>query len=135
MGDAWQHQVRWARTIRACRGGGYMGLPVTFATLWAVLAMLTGHVAGGLAVLGIRMLLALISSVFVLKARTGLGMLFLVPLRDLWGVAVWITGVMGRRVYWRDFAMELDCEGKIVESVQSNAVHSGGTSSATIRQP
>ncbi|MBS1834822.1 MAG: bacteriohopanetetrol glucosamine biosynthesis glycosyltransferase HpnI [Acidobacteria bacterium] len=128
--DAWQHQVRWARTIRACRGGGYMGLPATFATLWAVVAMLAGNVTAGLALLGVRMLLALISSVFVLKARTGLPMLLLVPLRDLFAVAVWIAGIAGHRVYWRDFAMSLDGEGRIVQSI-----HSGGTSSATIRQP
>lgn len=128
--DAWQHQVRWARTIRACRGGGYMGLPVTFATLWALVAILTGHLSAGLALLAVRMLLAVISSVFVLRARTGLAMLLLVPLRDLWAVAVWVAGLGGRRVYWRDFAMELDGQGRIVQSI-----HSGGTSSATIRQP
>ena len=31
-----KHQLRWARTIRLSRGGGYAGFPVTFATLWAV---------------------------------------------------------------------------------------------------
>ena len=35
---AWRHQLRWALTIRLSRGGGYAGLPVTFATVWAVLA-------------------------------------------------------------------------------------------------
>lgn len=127
---AWQHQVRWARTIRACRGGGYLGLPVTFATLWAAVAMLAGHVNAAMALLALRMLLAVIASVFVLRARTGLAMLLLVPLRDLWAVAVWVAGLVGRRVHWRDFAMELDSEGRIVKSI-----HSGGTSSATMRQP
>ena len=38
--DVWQHQVRWARTIRVSKFGGYLGLPVTYATLWAVVAAL-----------------------------------------------------------------------------------------------
>ncbi|MGB9604299.1 MAG: glycosyltransferase, partial [Bryobacteraceae bacterium] len=33
--QAWRHQVRWARTVRFCRRGGYLGMPVTMATLWA----------------------------------------------------------------------------------------------------
>ena len=33
--DVWRHQVRWARTIRVSKFSGYLGLPVTFATVWA----------------------------------------------------------------------------------------------------
>ena len=32
--SVWEHQVRWARTIRLSRGA-YLGLPVTNASLWA----------------------------------------------------------------------------------------------------
>ena len=34
--DVWQHQIRWARTIRVSKFWGYLGLPVTFATFWAL---------------------------------------------------------------------------------------------------
>ncbi len=37
--DVWRHQVRWARTIRVSKSWGYLGLPVTFATLWAVVGL------------------------------------------------------------------------------------------------
>jgi ceramide glucosyltransferase len=114
--DAWQHQVRWARTIRACRGGGYMGLPVTFASLWALVGFAAGAVLPALCVFAARMLLALVSSLFVLRARGDLWMLALVPLRDLWSAAVWVAGLMDRRVYWRDFAMELSSDGRILRS-------------------
>ena len=33
--DVWRHQVRWARTIRVSKFGGYLGLPITFAAVWA----------------------------------------------------------------------------------------------------
>ena len=38
----WRHQVRWARTIRVSRGGGYLGLPVTHAGLWIALCLAAG---------------------------------------------------------------------------------------------
>ena len=41
--DVWAHQVRWARTIRVSKFGGYLGLPVTYATLWAVIALAFGQ--------------------------------------------------------------------------------------------
>src|SRR5207237_10461291 len=33
----WQHQLRWARTMRVSRPRGYGGLVLTFALPWAVL--------------------------------------------------------------------------------------------------
>ena len=30
------HQVRWARTVRVSKFWGYVGLPLTFATVWAL---------------------------------------------------------------------------------------------------
>ena len=40
--DVWPHQVRWARTIRVSKFAGYLGLPVTFATVWALVAACAG---------------------------------------------------------------------------------------------
>ena len=42
-GEVWRHQVRWARTIRVSRAGGYAGLPIANATVWALLAAVTGR--------------------------------------------------------------------------------------------
>ena len=39
----WNHQVRWSRTIRVSRPGGYYGYLVTHATLWAMLAFAAGE--------------------------------------------------------------------------------------------
>jgi ceramide glucosyltransferase len=114
--DAWQHQVRWARTIRACRGGGYLGLPVTFAGLWVVIGLAAGATLPAFALLAARMLLALVASLFVLRAATDRWMLLFVPLRDVWSAAVWVAGLAGRHVYWRDFSMELSPDGRIVRS-------------------
>lgn len=110
--DIWRHQVRWARTIRVSRGGllGYLGLPVTFATMWAVI--IGG--SAGLALLGLRLAVAVIAGFGALGDRKALFMLPLAPLRDLWGVAVWAAGLVGSRVVWGDASLVLDREGRIV---------------------
>ena len=113
-GGAFKHQLRWARTIRLSRLGGFLGLPVTFATLWAVDAAIFGHWIGALALLGIRMLAALTGGWFVLRSRAALRDLWLVPLRDLWGVSVWVAALFGDTVEWRGKRLRLDRQGRIV---------------------
>jgi ceramide glucosyltransferase len=41
-----QHQLRWARTYRICRPGGYFASIMTHATLWAVLSLISHGVTG-----------------------------------------------------------------------------------------
>ena len=111
---AWKHQLRWARTVRLSRKGGYLGLPVTFATLWALLAALAGMwwIAGGL--LAIRLAMAITAGWFVLRSEDVLRYCYLIPLRDLWGVAVWAAALFGDTVQWRDRHLKLDGRGRIL---------------------
>ena len=54
-GGVWRHQLRWARTIRVSRTGGYFGYVVTHATLWALVALAAGAWQIAAATLGIRL--------------------------------------------------------------------------------
>src|SRR5262249_38677631 len=36
--DFWEHQLRWARTVRLCRPWSYAGLTLTHGLPWAILA-------------------------------------------------------------------------------------------------
>jgi ceramide glucosyltransferase len=103
--DVWQHQVRWARTIRVSKFWGYVGLPVTFATFWALVC---GNWRAGLALLVVRMAMALIAG-----KKDALRLFFLIPARDLFGVAVWVAGLFGNSVVWRGRRLRLDREGRI----------------------
>jgi ceramide glucosyltransferase len=115
--DVWQHQLRWARTIRVSRGSllGYLGLPVTFATLWAALAVLAGWYLPAAILIALR-LAASAAGALAVSSRASLALLPLVPLRDLFGTAIWIAGLWGRRVIWRDQTLTLDRFGRIVQS-------------------
>jgi ceramide glucosyltransferase len=111
--DVWRHQVRWARTIRVSKFAGYLGLPVTFATVWAVAMAAAGlwELAGAL--IAVRMLMALEAGWFVIRSRDVLKLWWLIPLRDLFGAAVWLAGLFGNTVVWRGRRLRLDREGRI----------------------
>jgi ceramide glucosyltransferase len=113
---AYRHQVRWARTIRLSRGAGYLGLPVTFATLWSAVAALSGLGRSAVVLLMIRMAMALVAGRFALGSEIVAKYFYLIPVRDLCGVAVWLVGLFGNSVEWRGRRLQLDREGKIVKS-------------------
>jgi len=109
----WRHQVRWARTIRVSKGGGYVGLPVTHAGLWALLAAAAGQwwLAGVLCLA--RIASGLATGVLVLKNRAMLLWAPLIPLWDLWAFAVWAAGLAGDTVLWRGRKIKLMSSGRI----------------------
>ncbi len=116
--QTWRHQLRWSRTIRVSRPAGYYGYAVTHATLWSLVAFAAGQWwAGGLA-LAIRVAAGVVVGARILKDRKTLPSFWLIPLRDLFGFAVWLGGAFGRHVDWRGSRLRLDREGRICEKTQ-----------------
>lgn len=109
---AWRHQVRWARTIRLSGGAGYAGLPITYASLWVVIAAILGLWWIALPLLAIRLAMAIVSGWF-LKSADVWKYCYAIPLRDLAGVAVWAAGLFGQTVIWRNQRLRLDGQGRI----------------------
>ena len=116
--DVWRHQIRWARTIRVSKFWGYVGLPITNATLWAAVAFALGAWQIGVALLAVRMLMALESGWFTIRDRDVMRLFWAVPLRDLFAFAVWCVALFGNSVIWRGQRLRLDNEGRIVDSSQ-----------------
>lgn len=111
--QAWHHQVRWARTIRVSRCGGYLGMPLTMATLWALALAAWGHLWAAAGLFALRMMAALVTAAGVLGARLTCTDLLLVPVRDLWGVAIWAAGLAGNTVVWRGQRLRITGDGRI----------------------
>jgi len=109
--DVWKHQVRWSRTIRVSRPAGYLGYLVTQATFWCVIAAALGYWKIALAGEAIRILAALAAMWATGNGR--LHRLAAVPLRDLFGFAVWCGGLMGNTVEWRGLRFNLHRDGTI----------------------
>jgi ceramide glucosyltransferase len=111
------HQLRWARGVRDARVGGYLGLIFTFGFLWALL--LLGASRGALwacdvlaVVLLLRFAVAVVVGRGVLEDRQIMKDAWLIPLRDLLAVMVWIASLGGHTVTWRGDRFRLK-DGKL----------------------
>jgi ceramide glucosyltransferase len=100
------HQLRWARTVRDARPWGYAGLIFTHGLGWA----LVNVAASGVSLLSLwllgascllRLALAIAVGDFVLGDSQVLPSLWLLPLRDLVALGVWVAGFAGNTIVWR----------------------------------
>jgi ceramide glucosyltransferase len=114
--QVWRHQLRWSRTIRVSRSSGYYGYVVTHATLWALAAFAAGQWRAGAAALLLRMIAGVWIGAGILKYRRTAAMFWLIPLRDLFGFAVWLGGLTGDTVDWRGQKLRLRPDGRIRKS-------------------
>jgi ceramide glucosyltransferase len=126
VGAAIRHQLRWARTTRACAPVGYAANIVTHGTTFALAGMLPIAHASALryAAAGAVVLLRLVAAALggrAIKARLG-WTLWLVPLRDLVATALWIASFAGDRVEWRGRTYRLAGDGRLVEVEGEGAV-------------
>jgi ceramide glucosyltransferase len=115
--DFFAHQLRWARGVRDARAGGYFGLAFTFGILWALLAVAASGGAlwswGTLAsTLFLRFALALVMGWKVLRDPQVFRYAWMIPLRDLVAVVVWIVSLGGHTVTWRGDRFKLK-DGKL----------------------
>jgi ceramide glucosyltransferase len=100
------HQLRWARTVRDARPGGYAGLIFTHGLGWALLNLLASGLSPvSLWLLGMSFFLRLSQAMTVgaevLGDRQVLANLWLLPLRDMVQMGVWVTGFAGNTIVWR----------------------------------
>jgi ceramide glucosyltransferase len=113
----WAHEVRWARTSRLARPWGYAGYCITYPLPLALIYLAVSRdVVWGLLVLALAAALRITlhyASRAALRAPAP-GTPWLIPLRDVLGLAVWVASLVGRRVRWRDQSLVVDGEGRIV---------------------
>jgi ceramide glucosyltransferase len=100
------HQLRWYRTVRDARPAGYAGLVVTHGLGWALLNVLaSGASPVSLWILALsfflRLTLAMTVGVRVLADHGVLPSLWLLPVRDLVAMGLWIAGFAGNTIVWR----------------------------------
>ncbi len=107
-----RHQLRWSRTIRDARRGGYAGLLFTFGLPWAWATLLAARGAAWAWVLlamtfAVRFAVGFVAAEVVLHDRQALRNIVLLPLRDLIAPFVWAASFMGNRVHWRGDVFDL----------------------------
>jgi len=117
------HQLRWARTVRDARPWGYVGLIFTHGLGWALLNV----VASGASLLSfwllglsffLRLALAMTVGAEVLSDHQVLPNLWLLPLRDIVAMGVWVAGFGGNTIVWRGERFALK-DGKLHKTIES----------------
>src|SRR5262249_13859010 len=103
----WDHQLRWARTVRLCRPVSYLGLIFTHGLPWAVLAAILAHTTvfaalSLLAYVAFRLVTAFLVGGLVLRDETVRRLWWLIPVRDALHFAVWLASFASNRVTWGD---------------------------------
>ena len=101
----WQHQVRWARTVRLCRPLSFAGLIFTHGLPWALLAALLApapwiSAAYLLAYCVLRLAMAWTVGVWGVRDEVLRRKLWLVPVRDGLYFLVWVASFASNRIYW-----------------------------------
>jgi ceramide glucosyltransferase len=100
------HQLRWLRTVRCARPAGYAGLIFSHGLCWA----LFNAVASGLSPVSLwllalsfflRLAQAMTVGAGVLADHEVISHLWLLPLRDLMAMALWVTAFAGDTIVWR----------------------------------
>ena len=113
------HQLRWARTYRNCRPGGYFGSILTHGTLWASLNLLYNHFSAG----------ACLAAALVYAVRIGVASTIanryihaplpwhealLVPVKDLFVSVIWALCFLGDTVRWSGHEFRVLKDGQMV---------------------
>lgn len=120
VSEVMARQLRWGRTMRVSRPGGYLasGITLPFPAVLLALAVSSfsawGVAAAALLYL-VRGSVAVSYSRSLVKDRLLPRWLWLLPLRDALSFGVWALSLAGSRVRWRGELFLLEKGGKIVE--------------------
>jgi ceramide glucosyltransferase len=101
-----EHQLRWSRSTRDSRRLGYLGMGVTYVLPWAMAAVIaSGGALWSFTLLSfallVRVAVALRVGVGVLRDGQVLRDLWLLPLRDCFGLWFWAWSYASDVVVWR----------------------------------
>jgi ceramide glucosyltransferase len=116
LGGLLARELRWARTVRACRPAGYAGSIIMHVLPFSMLFALTASAplarAAAIAAAACARLLLHQESRKTFAPHTGVRM-WLLPVRDFLSVGVWCASYLGRAVTWKGARHRVDAYGRM----------------------
>jgi ceramide glucosyltransferase len=116
--EVWTHQLRWARTIRACKPLPYAASILGNATVWPLLWLAVQPGKWPLAVFSGALFIRILTAQTL---QTRLGSVpgqgrywWLAPVKDLLQFALWIGAFVSGQIIWRGQAYRLRRDGRLV---------------------
>jgi ceramide glucosyltransferase len=119
VGQVFQRELRWARTIRFNRGAQYYSMVFCYGTVFCLpLLLLSGFahwaIALSLTTFIIRYL-QVATTIFSIKCPSLSRWLWLLPFRDVLTFLVWLMGAFGQSVYWRGRQLRVEGDGLLTQ--------------------
>ena len=119
--QVWNHQVRWARTIRISQPAPYFFSLLSNASLWPFLFLLHTILAGApisclalaAILLAARIAIALRLQTLFIPGKNPLPDAAWVPVKDLLQTLVWLAAFCGNTVEWRGRKMRIQRDGTL----------------------
>ncbi len=119
--QVWKHQLRWARTIRACQPLPYFFSILSNATLWPLLWLITSFISEKTFFVPLTAVVFLLARIIVAQnlqhrftpEHKLISPFWLVPIKDLFQVALWVNAFAGHTVEWRGRQMKLRRDGTL----------------------
>jgi len=110
-------QLRWSRTMRVSRPGGYLASGITLPGLAILLALFTGPLPAALAAVAMLYTVRLAVTTCFSRCWVGDRLLptwgWLLPLRDLLAFATWLFSFLGNHVTWRGCRFTVQPGGRL----------------------
>lgn len=124
--EAWQHQLRWARTIRVCQPAPYFFSILSNLTLFALIAWLCGESVVFLStpytpfeyfalLCGFRILTAAHNQYRLTKRFDRCVEAIFAPVKDLLSFVIWVCAFTGSTVTWRGETFLVKRGGELVK--------------------
>lgn len=115
--SVWKHQLRWARTIRACQPLAYAASIISNPTLWPLLLWAAAPTPLVAQIIGICLLVRLLTAMDnqrrLCQTLVHWRWLWLTPIKDLLQAAWWALAFLGNRVEWRGNRYRVTREGRL----------------------
>ncbi len=120
--QVWNHQLRWARTIRVCQPLPYFFSILSNASLWPLLWFIVSFATAktfytplmAVVFLFVRITLAQNLQHRFTPDRKLISPAWLVPVKDVLGAALWLGAFAGNTVEWRGRKMKLRRDGTLI---------------------
>ena len=112
-------QLRWSRTMRVSRPGGYLASGITLPGMGVIAALLLGPLPAAFTAITAFYLLRLYITTIFSRSYLADNLLprwaWLLPLRDLLACATWLGAFTGNSVIWRGHRFLIRADGKLKE--------------------
>ena len=120
--QVWNHQLRWARTIRVCQPLPYFFSILSNASLWPLLWLPVSIFATKNFCAPLAAILFLLVRILVAQSlqrrftpeRKLISPAWLVLLKDVLGAAIWLNAFAGNTVEWRGRKLKLRRDGTLI---------------------